>query len=144
MDDTTQHTTIVHARLGAHSGGQQRLDPGPLRIGKPKKRPIPPLQYVAVNHGPLPKGIPLLGPDPSVTVEVDEFPVSHVQRLLNCFAALPLGVGIAIRTVEQVDCRLDEVRDLGLSLQSNVRGQHQFRAKACQRRRSKQCQVAAA
>jgi hypothetical protein len=37
MDDPTQHTTIIHPRFAAHIGREQRLDPGPLRIGKPKE-----------------------------------------------------------------------------------------------------------
>jgi hypothetical protein len=36
MDDPA-HTAIIHARLAAHIRGQQRLDPGPLCIGKPKE-----------------------------------------------------------------------------------------------------------
>jgi hypothetical protein len=37
MNDPAQHTTIIHAGLAAHIGWQQRLDPSPLRIGKPKE-----------------------------------------------------------------------------------------------------------
>jgi hypothetical protein len=37
MDDPTEHTTIIHARLTAHIGRKQWLDPDPLRIGKPKE-----------------------------------------------------------------------------------------------------------
>jgi hypothetical protein len=66
MNDPTQHTTIIHTRLAAHVGRQQRLDSSPLRIGKPKEishltRPL----NEAVNHDPLSAKSPLLGPDPS-------------------------------------------------------------------------------
>jgi hypothetical protein len=37
MDDPTQNTTIIHARLTAHIARKQRLDARPLRIGKPKE-----------------------------------------------------------------------------------------------------------
>jgi hypothetical protein len=37
MDDATQHTTIIHARLTAHIGRKKPLDASPLRIGKPKE-----------------------------------------------------------------------------------------------------------
>jgi hypothetical protein len=37
MDDPTQHTTIIHPCFAAHIGRKQRLDPSPLRIGKPKE-----------------------------------------------------------------------------------------------------------
>ncbi|WP_246661574.1 MULTISPECIES: hypothetical protein [unclassified Tardiphaga] len=37
MDDATQHTTIIYPGLTAHVGWKQRLDPSPLRIGKPKE-----------------------------------------------------------------------------------------------------------
>jgi hypothetical protein len=37
MHDTTQHTSVIHTRHAAHIRWKQRLDPGPLRIGKPKE-----------------------------------------------------------------------------------------------------------
>jgi hypothetical protein len=37
MNDPAQHATIIHARLAAHIGRQQWLDPSPLRIRKPKE-----------------------------------------------------------------------------------------------------------
>jgi hypothetical protein len=37
MDNATQHTAIINTRLTAHVGRKQRLDPSPLRIGKPKE-----------------------------------------------------------------------------------------------------------
>jgi len=37
VDDPTQHTPIIDAHLATHIGRKQRLDPSPLRIGKPKE-----------------------------------------------------------------------------------------------------------
>jgi hypothetical protein len=37
VDDPAQHTTIIYPGLAAHAGRKQRLDPSPLRIGKPKE-----------------------------------------------------------------------------------------------------------
>ena len=67
MDDPAQHATIIYPGLAAHVGWKQRLDPGPLRIGKPKEiTHNHRLLNEAVNHGPIGMGIHLLGPDPSV------------------------------------------------------------------------------
>jgi hypothetical protein len=65
VDDPAQHPTIIHPLLAAHVGRQQRLDPSPLRIRKPKeiRHPTPPTSE-AVNHAPANSGILLLGPDP--------------------------------------------------------------------------------
>jgi hypothetical protein len=37
VDDPAQHSTIIHTRLAANIRRQKRLDPSPLRIGKPKE-----------------------------------------------------------------------------------------------------------
>jgi hypothetical protein len=37
MDDPAQHTTIIHTWLATNVGWQQRRDPRPLLIGKPKE-----------------------------------------------------------------------------------------------------------
>jgi hypothetical protein len=37
MNDSAQHASIVHARLAPHIRWQERFDPFPLRIGKPKE-----------------------------------------------------------------------------------------------------------
>jgi len=37
VDDPAQHPTIIHTWLTANIGRKQRLDPSPLRIGKPKE-----------------------------------------------------------------------------------------------------------
>lgn len=37
MDDPAQHPAIIHPRLAAYVGRQQRHDPVPLRVGKPKE-----------------------------------------------------------------------------------------------------------
>ena len=65
VDDPAQHPTIIHPLLAAHVGRQQRLDPSPLRIRKPKeiRHPTPPASE-AVTHAPVTSGILLLGPDP--------------------------------------------------------------------------------
>lgn len=73
MDDPAQHATIIYPGLAAHVGWKQRLDPGPLRIGKLKEiAHNHRLLNEAVNHGPIGMGIHLLGPDPSV-VELGAF-----------------------------------------------------------------------
>jgi hypothetical protein len=37
MNDSAQHSAVIHTRLAANIGRKQRLDPCPLRIGKPKE-----------------------------------------------------------------------------------------------------------
>ena len=44
MDDPAEHASIIHPWLAAHVGRQQRFNPRPLRIRKPKeiRHPTPP------------------------------------------------------------------------------------------------------
>ena len=44
VHDPAQHATIIHPFLAAHICRQQRFDPRPLRIRKPKeiRHPVPP------------------------------------------------------------------------------------------------------
>jgi hypothetical protein len=37
MNDAAQHAAVIHTRHAPHIGWEQRLDPGPLRIGKPEE-----------------------------------------------------------------------------------------------------------
>lgn len=66
VDDPAQHPAIVDTVHAANILRQQRLDPSPLRIRKPKE--ISHLQRLpseTLNYTPPNNGIQLMGPDPS-------------------------------------------------------------------------------
>ena len=66
MDDPAQHTAIVDPIHAAHVGRQERLDPSPLNIRKPKEiSHLIASPHEAMNHNRAAKGIPLMGPDPN-------------------------------------------------------------------------------
>ena len=66
MDDPAQHTAIVDPIHAAHVGRQERLDPSPLNIRKPKEiSHLIASPHEAMNHNTAAKGIPLMGPDPN-------------------------------------------------------------------------------
>jgi hypothetical protein len=67
MHNTTQDAAIVNAIHAAHVRRQERLDPFPLRVGKPKEiRHLTTSTSKAVNHNSSAKEIPFMGPDPSL------------------------------------------------------------------------------
>lgn len=66
MDDPAQHPAIIDTLLAVHIGRQQRCNPLPLPIGKPKEiRHLTASQPEAMNHNSRIIGIRLLRPDPS-------------------------------------------------------------------------------
>lgn len=67
MDDPGKHPAIVDTPSAAQPRRQQRLDPGPLIIRKPKEiRLANASSQAALNHTPTEMGILLLGPNPSL------------------------------------------------------------------------------
>jgi hypothetical protein len=66
MHNAAQHTAIVNPIHAAHVRWQERLDPSPLNIRKPKEiSHLIASPREAMNHNTAAKGIPLMGPDPN-------------------------------------------------------------------------------
>jgi hypothetical protein len=69
MDDPAQHSAIIDTLHAANVSRQQRLDPRPLRIGKPEEiAHLTASSREAMNHNRLATEIPFMGPDPRVAV----------------------------------------------------------------------------